>query len=80
MSSGLGPCDGSSSNYRTGAMFFFFHADQFQALKMVAEREAKAIASGDADDASYSSADIQDLPKPPYYFKVSLWNGSGSRV
>ncbi len=57
----------------TTTMLSFGHANQLQALKMVAEREAKAIASGEADDPSYSSADIQDLPKPPYYFKVQYF-------
>lgn len=39
-------------------------------MKMVAAREAREMASGGVEDASYNSADIQDLPKPPYYFKV----------
>lgn len=44
---------------------------------MVAEREAKEMemaGSGMEEDASYNSADVQDLPKPPYHFKVSfIW-------
>lgn len=43
---------------------------RLQAMKMVADREAQQIALGDAEDLSYNSADIQDLPQPPYYFKV----------
>lgn len=43
-------------------------------MKMVAEREAKELAATgmDDEDSSYGSADVQDLPKPPYYFKVRL--------
>lgn len=37
---------------------------------MVADRESQKMALGDTEDLSYNSADIQDLPKPPYYFKV----------
>lgn len=37
---------------------------------MVADRESQQMALGDTEDLSYNSADIQDLPKPPYYFKV----------
>ena len=64
-------CHGSSANHHSGnAIPSFGRANQSQAMKMVADREAKALASGDDEDASYSSADVQDLPKPPYYFKV----------
>lgn len=41
-------------------------------MKMVAEREAKEMASDGMDDSSYNSADVQDLPKPPYFFKVRV--------
>eukprot|EP00903_Cladosiphon_okamuranus_P005329 g5327.t1 len=46
--------------------------DREAAMKMVAEREAKEMemANSGMEDSSYNSADIQDLPKPPYYFKT----------
>ncbi|CAM9278493.1 unnamed protein product [Ectocarpus sp. 4 AP-2014] len=44
--------------------------DREAAMKMVAEREAKELAKGDEEDAAYTSADIQDLPQPPYHFRT----------
>lgn len=38
-------------------------------MQMVAEREAKQMTLTE-EDTAYNSADIQDLPKPPYIFKV----------
>ncbi|CAM9331664.1 unnamed protein product [Scytosiphon promiscuus] len=43
--------------------------DREAAMQMVAEREAKQMTLTE-EDAAYNSADVQDLPKPPYIFKT----------
>lgn len=40
----------------------------FQAMAMVAAREARDMERGEL--GAYASADVANLPPPPYYFQV----------